>query len=159
MIFKRIRPPIETIAPYIIEEINSGRKVKIGVTGSSMYPLLRSGSDAVILAKPENLKKLDVVFFKRENGQYVLHRIIQKKGDVLTIAGDNETKLEHPVYISDCIGKMTAFIRSGKLYYADMLSYRLYCHIWKFIFPFRHIAVQGIKFTGKCRRRLKSLGR
>ncbi|MBO4896831.1 MAG: S24/S26 family peptidase [Clostridia bacterium] len=153
MIFKRIRPPVDIIAPLIIEEIGAGNDVKIGVTGFSMYPLLRSESDMVILSKPENIKKLDVVFYKRPNGQYVLHRIIRKKGDVLSIAGDNETELEHPVYVSDCIGKMTYYIRNGKKHSVNSISYLLYCHFWKFIFPFRHIAVKAIMFIGKHRRK------
>ena len=159
MIWKRIRPPIETIVPLLIEEINAGKEVKIAVTGFSMYPLLRGGSDEVLLSKPENLKVLDVVFFKRDNGQYVLHRIIRKNGDILTIAGDNETKPEYPVYISDCIGKMTAFIRSGKLYSADKLSYRLYSRFWKLIFPFRRILVKAIRIAGKLRAKIRKAGR
>ena len=159
MIWKRIRPPVETIVPLLREEINAGKEVKIAVTGYSMYPLLRGESDMVLLSKPENLKVLDVVFFKRDNGQYVLHRILKKKGDILAIAGDNETELEFPVNVSDCIGKMTSFIRSGKQYSVNKPSYRLYSMFWKLIFPFRRIAVCTIIIAGKLRARVKQAGR
>jgi hypothetical protein len=50
------------------------------------------------LVKPEiPPKKYDVIFYRRENGQYVLHRIIKIKKDGYVCRGDNQTAKEYPV--------------------------------------------------------------
>ncbi len=145
MIFKRMRPPIELIIPYIRECIKAGQNVKLAVTGNSMYPLLRGNSDAVFLTKPVDLKKYDVVLFRRADGDYVLHRIILIKDDIMTISGDAEIKKEYPVFIDDCIGKMTAFERRGKLHTTDDFSYKLYSRFWLLVFPLRRIIIAFLK--------------
>lgn len=141
MILKRFRPPIDLVAPYIKENINSGKNVRLAVTGNSMFPLLRGNRDSVVLSKPHNLSKYDVVLYRRKNGQYVFHRIISVKDKYLIIAGDAETKKEYPVYESDCIGKMISFERRGKLHYTDEFAYRIYSKLWLVVFPLRKIII------------------
>ncbi len=142
MILKPFKPSIKEIAPFIKEAISGGSDARLTVTGYSMYPLLRSGTDDVILTKPLDLKKYDVVLFERENGDCIFHRIIKIKGDVLTIAGDNETKKEFPVYKTKVIAKMKAFVRNGKQHTTKELWYVIYSRLWLFIFPARHIAAR-----------------
>jgi len=77
------------------------------------------------------------VLFEREDGTYILHRIIKRKGDVLTIAGDNETKREYPVKVSSCIGKVTAFWRKDKYYSVNVWWNMVYQRVWLFVFPVR----------------------
>ena len=47
--------------------------------GDSMLPLIRQGRDLVLVSrKPEGrLKKYDVPLYRRDSGQYVLHRILK----------------------------------------------------------------------------------
>ncbi|MBE7049966.1 MAG: S24 family peptidase [Ruminococcaceae bacterium] len=137
MIAKRFHPPIEDIAPLVKMALSEGKSVKLAVTGYSMYPLLRSITDCVLLEGAENLKKYDIVLFEREDGTYILHRIIKRKGDVLTIAGDNETKREYPVKVSSCIGKVTAFWRKDKYYSVNVWWNMVYQRVWLFVFPVR----------------------
>ena len=106
MTIHSFKPSMHEIAPYIKQAIDAGKDVRLTVTGFSMYPLLRGGSDDVILTKPETIKKYDVVLFERENGEYIFHRVIKKKGNILTIAGDNETKKEYPVLEEKVIASM-----------------------------------------------------
>jgi signal peptidase I len=128
---------INDLMPLIEESIKSGQKVKMQVSGISMTPLLHDVRDAVVLEKPDKLKKYDIVLHRRENGQYILHRIIKKKGDVLTIAGDFETEKEYPVYENQVIAKVTSFRRNGKEYSVTDFIIRLYSRLWLFIFPQR----------------------
>ena len=155
MITQKMTPPIDQIAPFITDAISKGKKVKLTVTGNSMYPLFRDRKDTVVLAPFSKLKKRDVVFYKRTNGQYVLHRIIKKKGNILTFAGDNETKKEYPVNVSDCIAVMTSFERYSKESSADDLWYRLYSFFWVAVFPFRKFCKKllhiGAKIFGRNR--------
>lgn len=128
---------INDLMPLIEESIKSGQKVKMQVSGISMTPLLHDVRDAVVLEKPDKLKKYDIVLHRRENGQYILHRIIKKKGDVLTIAGDFETEKEYPVYENQVIAKVTSFRRNGKEYKVTDFIIRLYSRLWLLIFPQR----------------------
>ena len=157
MIINSFKPSMHEIAPFIKEAIENGKDVRLTVTGFSMYPLLRGGSDDVILTKPEKIKKYDVVLFERENGEYIFHRVIKKKGNILTIAGDNEIKKEYPVLEEKVIASMKAFVRSGKVYGKNVLWYRLYSAVWLFIFPLRHIAARGLHNMAQLCRKMKGV--
>ena len=129
---------INDLMPVIKETIAGGGSIRLTVTGISMSPLLINRRDSVVLSKPENIKKYDIVLHKRENGVYILHRVIARKGDILTIAGDNEIEKEHNVHISCVIGKVTSFTRKGREYTGNELWYILYSRLWLLIFPLRY---------------------
>lgn len=155
MITQKITPPIDQIAPYIIHAIDNGKKVKLTVTGNSMYPLFRDRRDTVVLAPFKNLKKRDVVFYRRPNGRYVLHRIIKKKGEELVIAGDNETVKEYNIKVSDCIAVMESFERYSKFSTVNDLWYRMYCVFWTLVFPFRKYCKGFLRIGAKAFRKGK----
>ncbi|MBQ7365244.1 MAG: S24/S26 family peptidase [Clostridia bacterium] len=80
--------------------------------GTSMQPLLRHHENPVVLVPVEGrLKKGDVPFYKRENGQYVLHRILKVRKDSYDCCGDNQTELEKGVTDSMIFAKMIGFYR------------------------------------------------
>ena len=65
--------------------------------GTSMLPMIRGTQDIVVVFPVDDtyaLNKYDVVFYKRDNGAYVLHRIIAKKSDHYLCCGDNQVWLE-----------------------------------------------------------------
>lgn len=159
MIGKRFHPAIDEIAPLIIEALGEGKEVKLTVTGYSMYPALRSRVDCVLLEKSNEFDKYDVVLFKRETGAYILHRIIKKRGDKFTFAGDNETTKEYPVEASACIARMKGFWRKDKYHTTSELWYRMYCVVWLAIFPLRTYAAGMYRFltrnVGKIKKKMK----
>lgn len=128
---------IHDIMPLIKESIENGQSVKMQVSGISMTPILHDVRDTVVLEKADKIKKYDIVLHKRKNGQYILHRVIKKKGNVLTIAGDFETEKEYPVYEEQVIARVTAFCRNGKNYTPEDFIIRLYSVLWVLIFPQR----------------------
>ena len=66
--------------PLIKEVLQSGGEFRLYPRGTSMMPMLRQGIDSVILVSPtKELKKRDIIFYRRQSGQLVLHRIV---GDV-----------------------------------------------------------------------------
>ncbi len=145
MMFKSFKPSIKEIGPLIEAAISSGKDARLTVTGFSMYPLFYNGRDDVILTGPKNLKKYDVVLYKRPNGSYILHRILKIKGDTLTIAGDNEIQKEYPVAASQVIAVMSSFIRKGKHCSTAAPWYVIYSRLWAFIFPYRYTAIKILK--------------
>ena len=139
MIIKEFRPSIAEISPLIEGLISSGKKVKLAVTGYSMCPLLINERDSVILEKAENIKKYDIVLFKRKSGKYVLHRVIKVKDGFFAIAGDNETKSEYPVEDKEAVAKVCSYERNGIAHSVDEKWFKAYSRLWLWVFPFRRI--------------------
>lgn len=157
MILKPFKPSMAELAPFIEQAVSEGRDVRLTVTGYSMYPLLRSGTDDVILSPAGKIRKYDVVLFKRDNGSYVFHRVIKIKNNVLTLAGDNETVKEYPVSRESVIAVMKSFVRSGKIYETNELWYILYSKIWLLIFPLRPVAAKMFYTLARVYRKLKGV--
>ncbi|MCQ2459110.1 MAG: S24/S26 family peptidase [Ruminococcus sp.] len=111
--------------------------------GVSMMPLLREHRDLIIISKVNGrLKKYDVPLYKRDSGQYVLHRILKVRGHDYVICGDNCYNREYGITDSHIIGVLTAFVRDGKEISVDNKLYKLYVHLWCDFFPVRYIILR-----------------
>ena len=95
--------------------------------GDSMMPLIKEGRDVLIIERPTGrLKKGDVPLYKRDSGQYVLHRIHKVTPDGYVICGDNRARRERGITDRHIIGVLVGIIREGREISFDTLSYRLY---------------------------------
>ena len=107
--------------------------------GVSMRPLFKTHRDMVIIMPPPaELKKYDVVLYTGSGNKYTMHRIIGFDGDVLIIRGDNTYRRER-VPRTNVIGILTEFNRRGKHHTVDERGYKIYSHIWHYIYPIRHV--------------------
>ncbi len=89
--------------------INTGGEFKMISRGTSMLPMLRDGIDTVVIVKANApLKTGDVPLYIRENGEYVLHRIIKVRKDGYVLRGDNQTVSEYPICENQIAGILTA---------------------------------------------------
>ena len=123
--------------------------------GSSMRPMLRNRRDRVII-KPvgtERLKPMDVPLYRRPDGKYVLHRILEVKADSYIIRGDNTFALEN-VPNEWVIGVMTEFYRKKKHVAADNKAYLRYARFWHAIYPVRYQLYRIRRFAAKIKHRL-----
>ena len=98
--------------------------------GKSMYPMLRSRIDTVKLITPATIKKYDVILYKRNNGQYVLHRIIKIKNNEYILSGDNQWQKEYGITKNMIIGVMDGYYRKERYVSNKNIYYRVYVHIW-----------------------------
>lgn len=122
-------------AETISEVLESGGEFRIYPKGTSMLPLLRAGIDSVVLEKPSgNLKRGDIAFYIRDNGAYVLHRVIKTEGDSYTLCGDNQVALEEGITNLNIIGVVTRIYRGEKLITPKAFGYRIYLLIWRSFF-------------------------
>ncbi len=121
---------METMLFMIAPILDEGKSVKITVTGFSMYPLVSSRRDAVLLKKCGVLKKGDVPLIRRADGSYILHRIVKEKNGAFAVMGDYETKAEYPVYREQAVAVAEGFYRKGKYISCRGWVYRLYCFFW-----------------------------
>ena len=110
------------------------------IKGVSMMPLIRQDSDLVVIKRPVfPCRENDVVLFKRHNGQYVLHRVIDFCRDgSYVMCGDNQFAKEKGIRDDQIIAVMTGFYRKGKTYSANSFLYRVYVNFWYYTRPFRH---------------------
>lgn len=125
--------------------------------GVSMMPLLRQGKDVMLIEKCEPpYKKYDAVLFRRNNGQYVLHRIMRVMDGSYYIIGDNCISGE-TVRQEQILGVLTGVKRNGKLIREDDRLYRCYVRFWWAIFPLRKVWMRLRPYLGAVKRRLKKL--
>ena len=119
--------------------------------GDSMFPLIRQDRDLVVIEPVKGrLKKYDVPLYKRDSGQYVLHRILKVRESDYVICGDNRVSCETGITDAHVIGVLTAVVRDGKTCSVKDLRYRLYVHLWCDLFPVR---VLILKVYRRLRRR------
>ena len=95
------------------EVIESGGEFTFYPHGTSMMPLVREGVDQVVLIKADTVKKGDVVFYQRDNGQFVLHRVVKVKNGKYVMCGDNQWVLEQGITDKHVLAKMKAVLRDG----------------------------------------------
>lgn len=145
---------LEELYPIIAEKLKSGGSVTFKPHGISMLPLIRQGKDSVTI---ESLRKKpaagDVIFYRRANGQFVLHRIVgvDKAGYVL--CGDNQWVKEHGITEDQIIGVMTALLRDDEVVKMDNPKYIRYVKT----LGRRRLYLRAKFFAGKVKGKLKRL--
>ncbi len=134
---------LDDLMPLIREALAAGKTVRFSPRGISMLPMLREGRDSVIFSPlPPVLQKYDLPLYQRENGQYVLHRIVEA-GETYTCIGDNQFRTEPGLRREQMIALVTAFYRKGRLHRVTDWDYRLYCRLWHGSRPLRHLWQRG----------------
>ena len=130
---------LKELWPMMQEHLAAGEAVQFTINGTSMRPMLYWGRDQVILGPvPEKLKKYDLPLYRRDNGQFVLHRIVEV-GETITCVGDNQIALETGLRQDQMLAVAVGFIRNGKKYSVNHRAYRLYCRFWHYTRPIRRI--------------------
>lgn len=112
---KEILSPDE-LAPLITEVLASGGTFPFYPGGNSMLPTIRPGKDAVVLAPPEDLRVGDIIFYRRDSGAFVLHRIVGKKADgSFILRGDNQFCNEEGVLPSHILAVVAEYHKGNRV--------------------------------------------
>lgn len=115
------------LVKIILYKLSCGEKVALTVTGNSMLPFLADGRDRVILQKIEKLpKKGDIVFYRRKNGAYVLHRVVKRRGELFYFSGDAQLRVEGPVGKGQLLAVCKEVERDGKTIKSGDISWLSY---------------------------------
>ena len=128
------------IVPIMEDIINSGGECRLRVTGYSMTPILKHLRDSVILTSPNNrsIKKGEIVFIKRETGQYVLHRVHKMIDENSFIMNGDAQQWTEIVNNNQVIGVCKSIIRDNKEISCDSLLYKNIIKFWQISMPVRH---------------------
>ena len=136
------------------ETIEKNGKLLYTNVGDSMMPLIRQDRDILIIEKPDGrLHKYDVPLYRRDSGQYVLHRILKVRENDYVLCGDNRYSREYDISDRHIIGVLTAVVRNGKEISITDWRYRLYVHLWCDFFPVRALILKAMKFPELLKRR------
>ncbi len=108
---------LDDMMPMILEQLQNGDRVIFTPRGISMLPTIRGGVDQVVLVSvPPRLRKFDMPLYRRDDGHYVLHRIvsIDRKTGEYTMMGDNQSYPECHVRRDQMLAVVTAVIKNGQ---------------------------------------------
>lgn len=101
--------------PLICQQLEEGGSVRFKPNGTSMLPTIRQGLDEVTVEKLTGKpKRLDILFYLRANGQFVLHRLQKIKKGSYVIRGDHQFEYEYGITDQNIIGVVTEIHRDGK---------------------------------------------
>ena len=138
-----IRENIKLISPeqgmeQLLELLEETREIPLVITGGSMTPFLVPGRDTVYLSKPEDpLRRGDIVFYRRDNGGFVLHRILRIESEGFTMLGDAQTIPEPGIRPDQIRAVATAVRRKGKLLRKGSFWWEFFRVIWLRMVPLR----------------------
>lgn len=128
---------LEDILPLIEKSIAEGAEFCIYPGGKSMLPLIHGNRDAVYLVSPDNLKKGDVVLYRRSNGKFVLHRIVKTRKKSYDMCGDNQSVPEKGIVRDMITAKVGAYLINGNRISTDDRKLAAYVRYRLFSRPFR----------------------
>ena len=137
---------LDDLMPLFREQLAVGHNVRFSPRGVSMLPMLRQGIDSVVLSPvPDKLKKYDLPLYRRDDGKYVLHRVVEA-GETYTCIGDNQFILEQGLEHRQMIAVVTAFYRGDREISVKAPGYWLYCRVWHYSRPLRRFWRRGVNF-------------
>jgi hypothetical protein len=135
---KHEQMPLADLYPAIRATIEAGGEFLIYPNGESMLPTLRPGRDAVFLSRVSRIKRGDILLYQRENGAFVLHRVVKcEKGGTLSMRGDNQYYTEKGVEERQVVAAAKAFCRNGQRMECASLSHRAYLSFRTLTYPLR----------------------
>jgi len=127
--------------------VNEGKECRLLISGSSMAPFLVHERDSIIFSKPQReLQRGDMVFYQRETGQFVMHRILHVKPEGLYIVGDAQTEIEGPVNPSQVFAVVTKAQRKGKWIGPGDFWWWFFRTVWLRLVPVRKIILKLYPF-------------
>lgn len=130
--------------------LKEGHTATFRVKGYSMRLFLENERDVVKLTRvsPEQIKLHDVVLAYTTAGLYVLHRVIKREGNRLTLMGDGNVVGTEECTVDDVVGIAVAFYRKGrqKPDLVTGMKWKVYTSVWLTLKPLRRIIL------GVCRR-------
>ena len=131
--------PNHILIPEIKRLIDEGHTTTFRVRGYSMRIFLEDRRDKVLLGPCSEVKVGDVVLAEIKPQVYVLHRIVKKDGNDLTLQGDGNAYGKEYCKVENIIGIAIGFYRKGRTT-PDLVTgrkWRVYSYIWMHLVPIR----------------------
>ena len=119
--------------------ISEGKTVSLTVKGNSMNPFMVHLRDQITLGpwKEEDLRKGTVALVKDNRGNYLIHRIIRRDENTVTLLGDGNIGMTETATLNNVIGIMLSITRKGREITRESLCWRSYSCFWTLLTPLR----------------------
>ena len=125
------------------ELVEEGHEVSLLVSGNSMSPFLVNQRDYIYFKRPDReLRKGDMVFYQRNTGQYVMHRICRVENNQYYMVGDAQQEIEGPLERGQIFALITKAKRKGKIIQKGNFWWEFFEHIWIRVIHHRRILVK-----------------
>ena len=121
----------------VSQMLREGKPYAIYVKGYSMRPFIEHTRDRVFLEKRDSYNVGDAVLAQIAPGHYVLHRIIEKQGENLTLQGDGNVRGVELCREQDVSGVVTQYIRPNRIIPADDKKLVRRIRLWRKLRPIR----------------------
>lgn len=121
----------------VSQMLREGKPYAIYVKGYSMRPFIEHTRDRVFLEKRDSYSEGDAVLAQIAPGHYVLHRIIEKQGDILILQGDGNIDQVEYCKEGDVSGVVTQYIRPNRIIPADDKKLVRRIRLWRRLRPIR----------------------
>ena len=132
------------------ELAGEGRVVSMLIAGSSMSPFLCHNRDYIYFTKPDReLRRGDMVFYQRDTGQYVMHRIYKRKKDGYYMVGDAQTQIEGPLRGDQIFARIIKVKRKGRIIEPGNFWWEFFEHVWIRIVPLRKVIEKLYSLLGQ----------
>ena len=136
------------------ELVEDGKEVSMLIAGSSMSPFLGHERDYIFFKKPEApIKRGDMVFYQRRNGQYIMHRVWKVKDNQYYMVGDAQVEIEGPLERDQIFAIITKVKRKGKWCEPGDFWWEFFEKVWIRIVPMRRFLVRAYGVIYKLKRR------
>lgn len=118
-----------------------------------MLPFLHSTQDTIVLTPftPEELKRGAVVLFRQNGTNYMIHRIISRRGELFLLRGDGNCVRQEEATSEEIVGLLRLVERaSGRVISVDSLDWRIASALWIRIFPVRNYLLRYYQLYLTC---------
>lgn len=137
----------DRVMDIVQELLDQDQRVRITVTGMSMYPFLRDNMDSVELYSTDfsEIRVGDILLIVTYNQQFVLHRVIKKRMNYIYINGDAQQWWEGPVFSDQIVAKVSKVWRQDRCIPCSLFRWRALSFVWRLLFPFRYLIIRSYK--------------
>lgn len=130
--------------PQLLQEVES---VPLIISGNSMAPFLAHGRDTVYLSRLAQMpKRGDMVLYRRDCGQYILHRVYRQREGVYEMIGDGQLVIESGIRADQLIAVVRTVRRKGKLLRKGNFCWEFFARVWLALVPVRPVITRAHRF-------------
>ena len=130
---RKIDVSMQVLTPMMEALLADGTDVELTATGNSMRPLWHHRRDVVKLTfvQSDDIKKWDVLLYRRGDGTYILHRVVKVGENTLDFLGDAQYGIEKGVPKENVVARVIGYRKNGKKYRStNSLRYKIYVALW-----------------------------
>ena len=136
---KQITINKEQMFEEISRLIAEGKTVSLTAKGYSMNPFLFHMRDQITLGPwtDSDIRRGTVAFVRDIRGNILIHRIIKREGNIITLEGDGNIGQTEKATLGGIAGIMHSVTRKNRIYTSKSLVWRTYSWIWMALRPLR----------------------